>query len=156
LERYIEVCLAGRVYERLAELTGYPREVVKNRWCAVVYGEPWKAVRTVTGRAFASEWPGVWDMVRRVNGGDNATLARQLQTVESYLVVRRVCSRLVEVYPDAPLLTLHDSLVTDEAHVEAFQAVLVSEFNTVFGVEPRVKTKPFADVSVSNEVATAA
>jgi hypothetical protein len=66
-----------------------------------------------------------------------------MQTVESYLVVWRTCGRLRREYPDAPLLTLHDCLVTDEDHVGPFGAVLQDEFVRAFGVTPGLKSKPF-------------
>jgi hypothetical protein len=38
---------------------------------------------------------------------------------------------------------LHDSLVTDEAHVGAFGEVLKEEFRAVFGVTPNPKSEAF-------------
>ncbi len=120
LRLYVDLCTEGQIYERLMKRTGFDRDLAKERFFAVAYNKPWQAARTVMGRAFREEFPSVWRSIRELNGSDHGELARRMQTVESYLVVWRACGRLMRAFPKAPLLTLHDCLLTDESHVEPF------------------------------------
>lgn len=149
---FIRLCLEGGIYERLMSLTGLSRSEVKDEFFGVAFGRPWLRAHTPFGAAFRREFPSCWEGMCRLKADDHAELARQMQMVESYVVIRRTCARLATAFPDAPLLTLHDSLVSDEAHIEEFGRVLVSEFRATFGVEPRVKTKPFLDVELASPV----
>lgn len=143
LSEYVELCLNGSIYERLMSLTGLDRAAVKKEFFHVAYGRPRFGGSTDVGKAFRAAFPSCWEGVCRLKEGGHEELARRMQVVESYVVVWRACRRLMAGYPDAPLLTLHDSVVTDEEHVGAVEKVLVGEYRAVFGVEPRVKAKPF-------------
>lgn len=143
LDRFLEVCLEGQLYELLMDRTGYDRATVKKRFFAVAYGNPEQAATTRVGQAFAAEFPAAWAAVRELNGRDNAALARRMQTVESYICVWRTGARLMAEFPDVPLYTLHDGLLSDQGHIDQFANVLRAEFRAVFGVSPRVTTGPF-------------
>ncbi|AWM39246.1 hypothetical protein GobsT_24560 [Gemmata obscuriglobus] len=110
LDRFLEVCVEGQLYERLMDRTGYDRATVKEKFFAVAYGKPEQAATTRVGQAFAAEFPAAWAAVREVNGRDNAAVARRMQAVESYICVLRTCARLMAEFPDAPMYTLHDGL----------------------------------------------
>jgi len=66
-----------------------------------------------------------------------------MQVVESYVVIQRACTRIMNEHPKAPLLTIHDSLVTDEEHVPVFTEILIQEFQRTFGLKPVVIAKLF-------------
>jgi hypothetical protein len=101
-------------------------------------------MKTDVGRAFRAEYPAVWDAIRRFYyDHGHGELPRRMQTVESYVCVWRACSRIVAEYPDAPLLTLHDCLLSDAGHVGAFAEILAGEYRAVFGVAPKLTTNPF-------------
>jgi hypothetical protein len=150
LDEYIELCLGGGVYEAVLGAVRradadcrYDRDAVKQKLFAVLYGNP-RDSDTRVGSAFKGLFPGVWRAVAAINARSDGALARWMQTVESYLVIWRACGRLMREYPGVPLLTIHDCLVTDEAHLDAFERVLLEEFRSVFGVVPKVKRKAFA------------
>jgi hypothetical protein len=140
---FIELCLGGAIYERLMDLTGFDRATAKKEFFHVAYGRVFTGSRSRMGKAFMRAFPDCWDGVCRLKEGGYAELARRMQVVESCVVVWRACSRLMEEYPRAPLLTLHDCLVTDEEHVHAFAEVLREEFRAVFGVAPKATVKAF-------------
>ena len=141
--KFLELCLEGRFYEYLMPLTGYDRATVKERFFAVAYGKPWQAAKSKVGQVFAAEFPAEWAKIRAINAKDHGSLARHMQTVESYLCVWRTCGALMREFPSAPLYTLHDCLVTDHEHIDSFATRLRAEFRAVFGVEPKLAQKPF-------------
>jgi hypothetical protein len=56
---------------------------------------------------FASSFPGVWGFVRKFNRGDHGAILRELQRVESDLVIHQLGSRLAG---NGPFISLHDSV----------------------------------------------
>src|ERR1017187_1335507 len=61
----------------------------------------------------ADQFPTVYAfLVHQHNQHGLGGLARAMQRAESDLVIRRVCGRMTEHYPEAPLLTIHDSIMT--------------------------------------------
>lgn len=151
LNRYIDLCLAGKLYEAVLDSLldaepgcGYDREKVKRKLFAVLYGHP-RDGATRVGRAFRRLFPSLWEAVAAVNRMGKGALARRMQTVESYLVVHRTCGRLMRDLPEVPLLTVHDSLVSHDEHLGDIESVLREEFQAAFGVTPPVKRKSFAE-----------
>jgi hypothetical protein len=147
-------CLAGEFFETLLDrvladpardqAAAWTRRRVKDEFWVVAYAHPAQAARTDVGRAFRSEYPDVWAAITRFYfDHGHGELPRRMQTVESYVCVWRACSRIIAEFPDAPLLTLHDCLLSDAGHVGAFAEVLADEYRAVFGVAPRLTTKPF-------------
>ena len=141
---FIDLCLKGAIYEQLMEIFGISdRDYAKREFFHIAYGSHWSSLESATGKAFIAAFPDCWDGMCELKAGNYKRLAHRMQVVESYAVIWRTCSRLMRECPDAPLLTIHDSLVTDAEHVKLFESVLLDEFQTVFGVKPKLKTKLF-------------
>lgn len=146
LERFVGHCLRGDLYEEFTSITKYSRDVTKRRFMATVFGRPDRAGVAKTGKAFVKLFPHLWaEALVPMNSAGNAgaQLACHLQTVESWLCIWRVCGRLARECPEAPLLTLHDCLVTSQSYVGRVRDVLEGEFRQVWGVPPSLKTEPF-------------
>jgi hypothetical protein len=149
ITEYLDLCRTGLLYERLMDEVGLPRtqenrDYVKRKFFAVCYGDV-RDGNTRVGRAFQTAFPACWTAVCRLKAGERGGLARWMQTVESWTVLWRVGRRIMERYPNAPLLTVHDSVVTTEGYVEPFRALLEAGFNETFGVCPQFKTGPFGE-----------
>lgn len=143
LSNYLRDCLDGTLYDRLAEETGYSRDEVKTRFLAVIYGEP-RDMYTVVGKAVRRLYPAVFkaviDLAFKLRHGG---LAREMQRVESGVMIRRVAGRVVRERPDLPVLTVHDSVVVPAEEVPYVLGLIDAEWRAEFGVAPRVKTSPF-------------
>jgi hypothetical protein len=144
IERYIDVCLSADIYTEFGKSTGYSRKQVKKYFLATIYGKPYEAGNNKTGRAFQELFPVIWSMLASINHDDNSRLPCLMQTVESWLVIWRTCARLAADYPEAPLLTIHDALVTTEAYIKRFEQTLSDEFNAVWSIRPKTDIKPLA------------
>jgi hypothetical protein len=102
------------------------------------------ALSSAVGQAFRAEYPTVWEAIRQFYyENKHGELPRQMQRVESYLCVWRACSRIAREFPGAALFTLHDCLLGHEEHIRAYADILREEYRAVFGVEPKLTTKPF-------------
>jgi hypothetical protein len=139
---YVGLCQRGQIYERLSEFTGLSRDAVKDELFAVVYGNPRKSQFTPLGQVFRYRFSPLWRGVLRFADEPAGELARLMQTVESFVVVWNACHAIAARFHRAPLLTIHDSLVTTEEHLQAFGEVLKAEFRAAVGVEPMLKVSP--------------
>ncbi|QDU18468.1 hypothetical protein [Urbifossiella limnaea] len=143
---FVDVCLKGDLYSRFVSRTGLSRDQVKKRFLATLYDRPPGAggVESDVVTAFRQEFPGLWVVLDALKRGNHAPLPCYMQTVESWLVIWRTCGRLAEELPDAPLLTIHDCLVTTERYVEPVRRALLDEFDAVWGVRPQADPKALA------------
>ena len=88
--------------------TGLSRAEVKVGLLRDVFGKRgWYPSRVED--AFRRSFPGVWRFVRRFNYDDHGALLRELQRVESDLVIEQVGSGLAES-GSGPCISLHDSV----------------------------------------------
>ena len=88
-------------------------------------------VETVVRR----EWPSVYAFVRAVNRGDHAVLIRQLQRLESWLVIEQVAPRLVG---RVPCIMLHDAIYSRRGCLATVEAAFNEVFDTI-GFRLRLK-----------------
>jgi hypothetical protein len=145
---YVRLCEGGELYEYLRQAAGLQhvqqRAFKKRCFHDVFYGR--NSVYTALTAAFEREFPNVWAVIRAAKRKDHAHLARMMQTYESSLMINRVCRRLMDEYPDIPVITLHDSILTTAAHVETVQRMIQAEFADV-GLSPKLKVERPAAVS---------
>ena len=59
---------------------------------------------------------------------DHAAFAQILQKTESEIVIDRCCRRLMENFPDMPLITVHDELMTTRQYVKLVRHELQTAF----------------------------
>jgi hypothetical protein len=140
---FLRDCLAGGVYDRISDHTGYSRGDVKPLFLAVVYGEP-RHMGTKVGDAIRELYPDVFDAVVEANfrlghGG----LPRLMQAMESRVMIGRGAARLLRERPRMPLLTVHDCVLVPPECVADAAAVIAEEWDAEFGVRPRTKRSDF-------------
>ena len=98
---YRELATSGRLYEHLMAKTHLPRKDVKVALLRDVFGKRGSYPNAVE-QGFRESFPGVWSFVRRFNREDHGALRKELQRVESELVIHRVGERLAEASKRRP------------------------------------------------------
>ena len=63
-------------------------------------------------RRFSETFPKVAEVIRQHKRKDYRFLSRLLQNYESTVIINRVCRRLMNEHPAAPIYTIHDSILT--------------------------------------------
>ena len=107
--------LGGTFYESLAEQTGLDRSVVKRRVLIDIFA-PRRLYDSFVLRAFSESYPSVLKAIRAVNRDDHATLIRQLQRLESWLVIEQIAPRLLA--QRVPTISLHDAIFAQRRAVD--------------------------------------
>lgn len=89
---------------------------------------------------FEKLFPNVAEVVRALKGKDHTFLPRLMQHVEANFVINTVCRRLMDKFPDAPVVTIHDSLLTTPPHADTIRRVMLEEFDRI-GLAPTLHFK---------------
>jgi hypothetical protein len=134
---------SGDIYSSLLSLIGWDenrrQEFKDNEVFSVIYGDPtnfgWRKSGdrllppSVLKPVLAERFPTVYAfLVYQHNQHGLGGLARAMQRAESDLVIRRVCGTMTEQYPEAPLLTIHDSIMTTPMWAGKVERFLIEEF----------------------------
>ncbi len=87
---------------------------------------------------FVSTFPTVAEIFRFIKYGDgyHNTLACTLQYVESQLFLHEICGSIAAKYPEAPIYTIHDSVVTTEAYKNRVKTEIENIIHAKIGVMP--------------------
>jgi hypothetical protein len=78
-----------------------------------------------------------YDGLSRLEGGDFLPIF--LQRLESNLILDKVCREIASQMPDAPMITIHDSIMTTPAYVDQMENVIKQQLTLLTGIEPGLK-----------------
>lgn len=151
--QYVDDCLAGRMYERVqAEMidrghtdTPISRDEAKSMCIKCVYGRPELMHRTLAGRSLCYLYPRFMETLQKLTyQSPHGELARQMQRLESDLMIGEVAPRVRRQFPIAPLVTVHDAVMCDGNHAEDVKSIMASAWKEQLNVEPRLKVTDYA------------
>jgi len=95
--------------------------------------------------SFTALYPGVLEVYRRIKEVNYKDICSLFQRIESIAMTGYVCKRLQRDYPEVPIFTLHDCLITtvgNEMLVSRIMAECIDEF---VGYVPKMKIKYWRD-----------
>ena len=144
--KYLKLCEQGEFYEYLAEASGTDIATDKRRnrfkekvFSNVLFAKK-KHMANPLAKTFGTEFPSIYEMVVAAKKPDDAGLAHWMQRVESSFVIDRVVKRFQEARPNAFVLSIHDSVLTEQADAELAHDLFLQEFRQ-FGVRPTLRMK---------------
>lgn len=160
LRNFAKETTGGGFYETLMEEGGPPRDEVKPLVFKILYGPEGLMQHSELTEVFKETFPSVFykviDMKRNPPEGEKAYYQKKyknkpkfykwvggaLQKKESEVIIRGLCERLRVEYPDVPILTVHDSLMTTPQHQQLVHSLMVEEFRTRFPLIPQFRITP--------------
>jgi len=139
IEQYITLCAQGKLYDYLMETLGIKtRNQAKQRlFASIFYGKQSSHKKDMFLR-FADLFPTVAQHIKKHKAGNYKALALEMQRCEADLMIQGVCKRLSQTHPTAPLLTIHDSIMTTENYASLIRSAMIDEFKR-FGVQPQIR-----------------
>lgn len=93
---------------------------------------------------FKKQFPNVYKIFALIKRQDKSTLPIILQTIESEIVINRTTRRFAKDYPNVPIFTIHDSIVTLDSYKYNIEALIKMEFETAFGLQPSLDPQAWA------------
>ena len=142
-ENYLRACEEGRFYEMVMdamEVGDYPRDSFKvDLFANVFYCKPYS---NKYRSAFRKLFPNVLAFMDKLKKKDFAHLAHLMQNYESTFIIGHVCRRIMQEMPEAPILTIHDSIMTTADYAERCQEIFEEEFYKI-GIQPSFKISEY-------------
>jgi hypothetical protein len=79
---------------------------------------------------------GVFEEIKKTNKEDLPIL---LQQIESFIFLKILTKKLAKKYPNMPLFTIHDSIVTTTKYCETVKNFMHEELTKLIGIPPILK-----------------
>lgn len=146
---YKKWCLEGVLYDELAEVfnselgLNLTRDEVKIEVLKTIYGSTIvrKNDYDKCKRVFKNKFPNVFRILSSFKAKSKADLAILMQSIESNIVIDRICCRMEKEYPQIPIFTIHDSIATTVGNEKVLIKIMEEEFIKVIGHLPNIKTE---------------
>jgi len=134
---FFDVFSVFRLYEHLMEKTGQSRRDVKVGLLRDVFGKRGQ-YPSVVEQSFRESFPGLWSFVRQFNRDDHGALLKELQRVESKLVIHEVGNQLSRSGV-GPCVSLHDSMFCRRDDLDEVKSAFTRQFEAMdFGLRLKV------------------
>lgn len=137
--RMQELVVSGKFYDR-TKPDGYDRPRFKKVvFRDVLYGQRMRV--TSTTKRLKKQFPGYWRTIGEMKWPDYTQLAVRMQSEEAKVIFGAVEEFATQAGGDAPILTIHDSLVTTAPYADQAQTALLRVFELRHGLKPSVTIK---------------
>ena len=136
---YSSLCERGEFYESLIRDDMDRSKFKQQLYADVFFGRGYKP--SGVRYEFERRYPSIAQMLRSLKKTNYKHSSHVLQNYESTMFIYRICGRIMKENPDAPVFTIHDSLMTTLQHKDYIYDVMMSEFESL-GVRPTIRKKP--------------
>lgn len=153
LDKYVGLVCSGQFYEFLAKkMPGKPlnlkdEEVKKKFKKSIFSGVLFDENRVKLSKwelLFQKEFPTIFAAVREIKAENYNVMAIMLQKMESTFIFNAVAVIDREIGKGkAPLLTIHDSIVSTPEYIDMVQQIMEHLFEEEFGLLPKLKVTKF-------------
>lgn len=153
LDKYLGLVCSGQFYEFLAKkMPGKPlnlkdEEVKKKFKKSIFSGVLFDENRVKLSKwelLFQKEFPTIFAAVREIKAENYNVMAIMLQKMESTFIFNAVAVIDREIGKGkAPLLTIHDSIVSTPEYIDMVQQIMEHLFEEEFGLLPKLKVTKF-------------
>lgn len=145
---FLEWTENGQFYEnfgaelaRMQEADIYQRKLAKSATFTAFFSSNDLSGKMKAYKLFESIFPtvaGIFSFIKYGEATHNA-LACTLQRLESQLFLHEICGSIADKYPDAPMFTIHDSVVTTEANKDFVKTEILTVMSDKLGATPKIK-----------------
>lgn len=137
---YRHHCESGTLYAYLMEKMGYQhltKQAFKPKVFTWFYAENHKTMYTPDFKKFANIFPTVAAFIVAYKEHDHKALSRDMQRIESGIMIDDVVNKLAVHYPSSWALTIHDSVTCTEDMVDIVYNLMLEAFQR-HGVNPTI------------------
>lgn len=152
VQNYLKIVSNGTFYESFAELLIQnnlfegdvsERDEVKKITFATLYSPNQAIGYKAHVRIFSRVFPGVYEMIKKIKFGRKTHNAYSilLQRLEAELILQKVCKRINCAFPQIPIFTIHDSVITTEEYVPIVRNFMKKIMKQNVGSSPILKVE---------------
>jgi hypothetical protein len=134
-EFFKSLTLNGTYYEfMMTSLNVKDRKLVKEMTYKVLFGR--NSSNSKIDKQFASIFPTIHNFIKlyKKDSGDYKSLSYDLQRAESRLIYNKVIKKMMVLYPDIKVITVHDSIVYPKKYKDEVSNLFNSEIQKEFGL----------------------
>lgn len=159
--KYINLVRKGEIYEYLQSRfqDGLGIEYSERKQIKTAVFQTLFTANTFIGQAkalpkkmFATIFPEVYNVFKKIKRKDKSILPRLLQSIESLLVIDIICKRISKEFPKAPIFTIHDSIATTSEFIDDVKRIILEECNLNVGFEPKLKIEHWNVNNIDKEL----
>jgi len=145
---FLGLCEDGSLYKHLASIADIPsKSWAKENFFEVLFSK--NNFQSKLKSAFTEEFPNVAEVIRVHKRRNYQFLAQLLQNIESNFMINNVCRTIMNEMPEAPIFTIHDSIMTTKPYVDRITHVMKAEFASL-GLSPRIKPEDYGATAKSD------
>lgn len=161
IQDYIQLAVGGNFYENLERkfeqdlgITFDTRKDIKAAVFQVLFTDNryFGQDKAKPKKLFADLFPEVYKIFSDIKRSDSTVLPRLLQSIESYLIVDKICKRISVEYPEAPIFTIHDSITTTAEYIEKVKYIMQDVFTEQIGQPPMIKIEEWNPNNIHNQL----
>ena len=135
---YSRLVCSGELYDHiLKEMNDSTmnRDDVKRDFLRAMYSDN-RFTQCPVKRMFRQLFPEVYQLFTLFKKHERKALPLMLQQIEATLILERVTRRIAEEFPDLPIYTIHDSVVTLMAYRKHIEQIMQEEIVRAIGFKP--------------------
>jgi len=142
---FVNLVKTGNLYEFIAENAGMKiedRKEFKQKLFRDIFfckNKPWE---TEYSSLFGRLFPNVYGVIKELKRKDYTSLAKLLQKMESSLIINTIIRQCMEQFPEMPVFTIHDSIMTTDLWVEKLHDIMLHEFGKI-GIVPNLRVEQY-------------
>ncbi len=156
-KNYPELVSSGGFYEYLIDELGYEfpnrfssnnpevisRDVAKKEVLRIMYVNPKRVNCSFYSPCLGYErlFPLEYKLFNLIKNNNYKLLPKLLQRIEKFLIIDVICKELSKDYPDMPLFTVHDSIVSTEEYVDIIDKKMKQVLFDEIGFHPTLDVK---------------
>jgi len=133
LELFKSLTMSGDFYQYVIDKSGLQmsKRDIKEIIYKVLFGRNYN---TKSDRLFKKTFPTIHAFIKayKVEMGDYRKMAYDLQRAESNLIFNKIIKKIMDLYPEINLITVHDSIICSKKHKDVveiiFDKILKEEF----------------------------
>ncbi len=133
LKLFSDLTINGTYYQYIMNKLKEPnKKVIKELTYKVLFGRNMK--NSKADKVFISLFPTIHNFIKlyKKEKGDYRILAYDLQKAESNLIFNTIIKKIMNIYPEIKIITVHDSIVFPRKYRDIVNTIFESEINNEF------------------------
>jgi hypothetical protein len=133
LKLFSDLTINGKYYQYIMNKLKEPnKKVIKELTYKVLFGRNMK--NSKADKVFISLFPTIHNFIKlyKKEKGDYRILAYDLQKAESNLIFNTIIKKIMNIYPEIKIITIHDSIVFPRKYRDIVNTIFESEINNEF------------------------
>jgi hypothetical protein len=132
-ELFKQLTTSGNYYQYFMQITGEKnKKVIKELTYKVLFGR--NVINSKADKVFSLVFPTIYNFIKlyKKENGDYKILAHDLQRAESKLIYNKIIKKIMLIYPEVKIVSVHDSIIFPISYKDKIQYIFDNEIKKEF------------------------